>query len=77
MGFLWWPIRLRCEMATQQYLMDYHQGRYLDRLLDAVQFMTSLIRYNKTIGRQNEAGLAGWEVSTVVSGRLFASRRRL
>ena len=53
------PRRLRCEMARQQYLMDYRQSRHVDRLLDAVQFMTSLIRYNKTIGRQNEVGLDG------------------
>ena len=51
------PRRLRCELARQQCLMDYRQGRHVDRLLDAVQFMISMIRYNKTIGRQNEAGL--------------------
>ena len=49
--------RLRCEMARQQYLMDYRRDRPVDRLLDTVQFMTSMIRYNLTIGRQNEAGL--------------------
>jgi len=50
-------LRLRCEMARQQYLMDYRRDRLVDRLLDTVQFMTSMIRYNLTIGRQNEAGL--------------------
>lgn len=49
--------RLRCEMARQQYLMDYRRDRPVDRLLETVQFMTSMIRYNLTIGRQNEAGL--------------------
>ena len=49
--------RLRCELTRLQYLIDYRQGRAVDRLLDAVQFMTSMIRYNMTIGRQNEPGL--------------------
>ena len=50
--------RLRCELERLQYLIDYRQDRAVDRLLDAMQFMTSMIRYNMTIGRQNEAGLS-------------------
>ena len=49
--------RLRCQMALLQRSMDYGTGRQLDRLLDAVQFMTFMVRYNHTIGRQNEVGL--------------------
>ena len=49
--------RLRCEMTRQRYLMDYRRERLVDRLLDAVQFMTLMIHYNIEIGRQNEAGL--------------------
>jgi hypothetical protein len=50
---------LRCAMARQQYLMAYRRTRHIDRLLDAVQFMTSQFRYNQMIGRESEAGLDG------------------
>ena len=43
--------RLRCQMALLERSMDYGTGRQLDRLLDAVQFMTAMTRYNNTIGR--------------------------
>jgi hypothetical protein len=49
--------RLRCEIAMQGYLIEHRKGRDIDRLLDSLQFMTSMIRYSKTIGRQSEAGL--------------------
>jgi len=49
--------RLRCDLSRLDYLARYRQNRMLDRLLDAVQFMTALVQYNRTIGRQSEAGL--------------------
>jgi hypothetical protein len=49
--------RLRCEIAMQGFLIEHRKGRDIDRLLDSLQFMTAMIHYSKTIGRQSEAGL--------------------
>jgi hypothetical protein len=51
--------RLRCDLARLRYLMSYRQSRPIDRLLDAVQFMTIQFAYNVVIGRENEAGING------------------
>jgi hypothetical protein len=49
--------RQRCELSRLQYLMNYRRNRNLDRLLDAVQYMETLFRYNYAIGRESEAGI--------------------
>jgi hypothetical protein len=65
--------RLRCDLATQQYLINYRQSRIIDHLLDAVQFMTSLLQYNRAIGRESEAGIDG-RVGAIREGLATAVR---
>ncbi len=50
-------VSSRCEMERAQYLINYRQGRNVDRLFDAVAFMSILLRYNESIGRESESGL--------------------
>jgi hypothetical protein len=50
-------LLMKCELARQQFSVSYHRGRDIDRLLGAVQFMTTLFRLNAAIGRQSEAGI--------------------
>ena len=50
-------LRYRCELARVQHLVEFGTGRKIDKLLCAVQFMTALVLYNRTIGRQSELGL--------------------
>jgi hypothetical protein len=49
--------QLRCDLAGVQYSLDYRGSRAIDRLLAAMQFMRSLFKYNRAIGRESEAGI--------------------
>lgn len=49
--------QLRCRMARLEFLIDYRRSRRIDQLLDAVEFVTTLIEYNVMIQRENEGGL--------------------
>jgi hypothetical protein len=51
--------RLRCSLSKQEYLLKYRRNRSIDRLLDAMEFMTTLFKYNVAIGRESEAGIDG------------------
>ncbi len=50
---------LKCDLAGFRYLMNYRRDRRIDRLLDAMQFMTSQFRYNQEIGRRSQTGIGG------------------
>jgi hypothetical protein len=51
-------VQHRCNVERTRYSLQFRQERPLDRLLDAVGSMTSLLQKNQAMGRESEPGLA-------------------
>jgi hypothetical protein len=60
--------RLRCQLETQQFLMAHRRvDTKLYRLIDAIELMKTLVRYNLAIGRESEAGIDR-RLATITAG---------